>query len=222
MSRLRASRDERGQVLSSLVAVAAVVAIVAGLLVLFGTRGHDSKADEPSGAASKPSSKPSAKPTTEPSSGPSTVGASIPRPGTQTTPPEVTPSKAPPSTAPSSTVPPSTAPTEPASKPTQPPATQPVTIPVEERPAIEVYNNTPRKGLADEVAGRARQAGWTVAGSPDNWHGKVAESTVYYPPGMLQAANQLAHDIGVGRSKGALDNMKMDRLTVILTSDYAG
>ncbi|WP_371407183.1 LytR C-terminal domain-containing protein [Kribbella sp. NBC_00662] len=193
--------------------MAAVVAIVAGLLVLFGTRGHDSKADEPSGAASKPTSKPS----TKPSSGPSTIAASIPRPSTQTTtPPEVTPSEAP-TSAPSST-----APTEPTSQPTQPPKTQPVTIPVEERPAIEVYNNTPRKGLADEVAGRARQAGWTVAGSPDNWHGKVAESTVYYPPGMLDAANQLAHDIGVGRSKGALDNMKKDRLTVILTSDYAG
>ncbi|MFD3405725.1 LytR C-terminal domain-containing protein [Kribbella sp. NPDC058693] len=204
-------RGDRGQVLSSLVAVAAVVAIVAGLLVLFGTRGHDSKADEPSGAASKPSSKPSAKP----SSGPSTIAASIPRPSTETTtPPEVTPSKVP-TSAPSSTEPP----VEPTS---QPPKTQPVTIPVEERPAIEVYNNTPRKGLADEVAGRARQAGWTVAGSPDNWHGKVAESTVYYPPGMLEAANQLAHDIGVGRSKGALDNMKKDRLTVILTSDYAG
>ena len=220
MSRLRASRDERGQVLSSLVAVAAVVAIVAGLLVLFGTRGHDSKADEQSGAAAKPSSKPSPKP----SSGPSTVAASIPRPSTQTTtPPEVTPSK--PSTAPTS-APSSAASTQPTSQPTQPPTqapgTQPVTIPVEERPAIEVYNNTPRKGLADEVAGRARQAGWTVAGSPDNWHGKIAESTVYYPPGMLDAANQLAHDIGVGRSKGALDNMKKDRLTVILTSDYAG
>ena len=49
-------RDDRGQVLSSLVAVAAVVAIVAGLLVLFGTRGNDSKADEPSGARTpKPS-----------------------------------------------------------------------------------------------------------------------------------------------------------------------
>jgi hypothetical protein len=192
-------------VLSSFVAVAAVVAIVAGLLVLFGTRGHDSKADEPSGTASKSAGKPS----TKPSSGPSTIAASIPRPSESTTPPKVTPSTAPSSQPPSSA-------------PTQPPATQPVTIPVEERPAIEVYNNTPRKGLADEVAGRARQAGWTVAGSPDNWHGKVAESTVYYPPGMLDAANQLAHDIGVGRSKGALDNMKKDRLTVILTSDYAG
>jgi hypothetical protein len=60
-----------------------------------------------------------------------------------------------------------------------------------------------------------------VAGA-DNWRGKVAASTVYYPPGMLDAANQLARDLGIGRTKGALDNMKKDRLTVILTSDYTG
>ncbi|HEY3508986.1 MAG TPA: LytR C-terminal domain-containing protein [Kribbella sp.] len=206
--------------LSSLVAVAAVVAIVAGLLVLFGTRGNDSKADEKPAAASTPEKKPTA--------GPSTVGASVQRPSEK-------PSSAKPTQAPSTTGPTAT-PTEPQSteppQTTQPPqptqATQPtqpgrpVTIPAEERPAIEVYNNTPRKGLADSVANRARAAGWTVAGSPDNWHGKVAESTVYYPPGMLAAANQLAHDLGIGRSKGALDNMKKDRLTVILTSDYTG
>jgi outer membrane biosynthesis protein TonB len=206
-------------VLSSLVAVAAVVAIVAGLLVLFGTRGHDSAADEKPAAATSPS--------TKPSSGPSTVGASIPRPSEKPSekPTEQPPSQTPP---PEPTEQPTKAPSS--TEPTQPPKTsettdrptQPVTIPVEERPAIEVYNNTARKGLADTVAGRARQAGWTVAGSPDNWHGKIAESTVYYPPGMLDAANQLAHDIGVGRTKGALDNMKKDRLTVILTTDYAG
>ena len=203
MPRLRA-KDEQGQVLSSLVAVAAVVAIVAGLLVLFGTRGHDSKADQPAGAS-----------TSKPSSQPSTIVASVPKPSSTTPSPSTEPSTTPtsePTTPPPSTEPPAT----------QPPATQSTIIPVDERPAIEVYNNTPRKGLADSVAGRARQAGWTVAGSPDNWHGKVAESTVYYPPGMLAAANQLARDLGIGRTKGALDNMKKDRLTVILTSDYSG
>ena len=199
----RPKGDDRGQVLSSLVAVAAVVAIVAGLLVLFGTRGHDSEADEPSGATTP-------KPSTKPTSGPSTIAASIPRPSSKPTEPATTPT---PTTAPSSQ------PTQPPA--TQPPATQPTTIPPAERPAAEIYNNTSRKGLADSVAGRARQAGWIVAGA-DNWHGKIAESTVYYPPGMLDAANQLARDIGVGRTKGALDNMKKDRLTVILTSDYAG
>ena len=206
-------KGDQGQVLSSLVAVAAVVAIVAGLLVLFGTRGHDSEADETSGATTP-------KPSAKPSSGPSTIAASIPKPSSKPTEPATTPTEAPSST-------PATEPTtepssEPTSAPTQPPATQSTTIPAAERPAVEVYNNTSRKGLADSVAGRARQAGWTVAGSPDNWHGKIAESTVYYPPGMLDAANQLARDLGVGRTKGALDNMKKDRLTVILTSDYAG
>jgi LytR cell envelope-related transcriptional attenuator len=195
-------KDDRGQVLSSLVAVLAVVAIVAGLLVLFGTRGDDSTAD----VASTPSPKPTA--------GPSTVGASVPRPTAESTTPTPTPTPTP-------TAEPTSAPPATQSTATQPPATQPTTIPVAQRPAAEIYNNTARKGLADTVAGRARQAGWVVAGA-DNWHGKIAESTVYYPPGMLAAANQLARDIGVGRTKGALDNMKKDRLTVILTSDYTG
>ncbi|MFI6675338.1 LytR C-terminal domain-containing protein [Kribbella sp. NPDC050470] len=205
-------KDDRGQVLSSLVAVLAVVAIVAGLLVLFGTRGNDSTADEGKNT-----------PSPKPAGGPSTVGASVPR---STPTPTPDPTTAPPSTTP--TADPSTEPTtEPGSEPTtappatQPPATQATTIPPDQRPAVEVYNNTSRKGLADSVAGRARQAGWIVAGA-DNWHGKVAGSTVYYPPGMLDAANQLARDLGIGRTKGALDNMKKDRLTVILTSDYTG
>jgi hypothetical protein len=208
MSRLRAClttprpQGDKGQVLSSLVAVVAVVAIVGGLLVLFGTRGHESSADEPK-TASTP------KPSTKPSGGPSTIIASVP-PRKPTTAPTSAPMTAP-TTVASTTEPPAT----------QPPATQPTAIPTAGRPAVEVYNNTPRKGLADQMAGRARQAGWTVSGV-DNWHGKVVESTVYYPPGMVQAANQLARDLGVGRTKPALDNMKMDRLTVILTSDYTG
>jgi len=201
---------ERGQVLSSFVAVLAVVAIVAGLLVLFGTRGNDSTAGQPSGAS------PSPKPSTKPS--PTTIVASVPKPGASTTPTPTQPTQPPTEATQEPTEPPAT---EPTTQPTDaPPATKPV-IPPAERPAIEVYNNTARKGLADTVAGRARQAGWTVAGA-DNWHGKVVESTVYYPPGMLDAANQLARDLGVSRTKGALDNMKKDRLTVILTSDYTG
>ncbi|MFB6726079.1 LytR C-terminal domain-containing protein [Kribbella sp. NPDC056345] len=199
---MRRPKGDKGQVLSSLVAVIAVVAVVGGLLVLFGTRGHESSADEPKGTSTP-------KPSAKPSGGPSTIVASVP-PKKPTTAPTTAPT----------TVPSATQPTEP-TQPTQPPATRPTTIPAAERPAAEVYNNTPRKGLADQVAGRARQAGWTVTGV-DNWHGKVVESTVYYPPGMVQAANQLARDLGVGRTKPALDNMKKDRLTVILTADYTG
>ncbi|MET7279016.1 LytR C-terminal domain-containing protein [Kribbella sp. NPDC005582] len=199
-------KGDQGQVLSSLVAVVAVVAVVGGLLVLFGTRGHDSSADEPKTTSTpKPSAKPS-------SGGPSTVGASVPPRKTTAAPTSE------PTAVPTPTDPPAEPPT---TAPTQPPATRPTTIPATERPAAEVYNNTPRKGLADQVAGRARQAGWTVSGV-DNWHGKIVESTVYYPPGMVQAANQLARDLGVARTKPALDNMKKDRLTVILTADYTG
>jgi len=181
------SKDERGQVLSSLVAVLAVVAIVGGLLVLFGTRGDDSVADSKP-AAQTASAKPSATtPSTAPTSAP--TSAEVP-----TTPPTETPVVSP---TPGPSIPPS------------------------ERPAVEVYNNTVRKGLADDVASRAKQTGWTVRGA-DNWHGKIVSSTVYYPAGMQAEAGQLAQDLGIGRIKDALENMKKDRLTVILTSDYRG
>ncbi|GAA1558325.1 hypothetical protein GCM10009789_09690 [Kribbella sancticallisti] len=101
------------------------------------------------------------------------------------------------------------------------PPSKPTTIPPSQRPAVEVFNNTSRKGLAEDVAIRARQAGWVVAGR-DNWHGKIVTSTVYYPPGMQAEATQLAKDIGIGSTKTALPNMKKDRLSVILTTDYAG
>jgi hypothetical protein len=187
--------DERGQILSSLVAVLAVVAIVGGLLVLFGTRTKDSGAAEPSAPSSTP--KPTPRPASIPGSAPTSAPVSTPTDA--------------PTTAPTST-------------PTEAPTSVPTpsgTLPPAERPAAEIYNNTNRKGLAQDVANRARQAGWTVRGA-DNWHGKIVASTVYYPAGMQAEAAQLAQDLGVNRIKEALSNMKKDRLTVILTSDYAG
>jgi hypothetical protein len=200
---LNRTKDERGQVLSSLVAVLAVVAIVGGLLVLFGTRGNNSAADaKPSDQTSSP------KPSTTPTSAPSSAATTEPSEPVETPPP----------TVPVET--PSVKPSTPVETPVVPPS-KPVTIPPSERPAVEVYNNTARKGLAEDVAIRARQSGWIVAGR-DNWHGKIATSSVYYPPGMLAEANQLAKDLGLHTSKQALSNMKKDRLTVILTSDFTG
>jgi pyruvate/2-oxoglutarate dehydrogenase complex dihydrolipoamide acyltransferase (E2) component len=201
---LKRPLDEKGQVLSSLVAVLAVVAIVGGLLVLFGTRGNDSVAD-----SGKPAGKttPKVTPSGTPSVKPSAAASSAP----------AAPTSAPPTSAPASSAPPSV----PASEtPSVPPST-PASIPASERPAVEVYNNTARKGLAEDVAIRARQSGWIVTGR-DNWHGKIVASTVYFPAGMLAEANQLAKDIGIARTKDALPNMKKDRLSVILTTDYAG
>lgn len=206
------TQDEKGQVLSSLVAVLAVVAIVGGLLVLFGTRGNDSVADQ-----TKPAEKSSPKATPSTSAGkpPATTPTTGPTPEPTPTPTPEAPTSAPtpePSAEPSGV---------PSSKPTAPPTAPPASIPASERPAVEVYNNTARKGLAEDVAIRARQSGWIVTGK-DNWHGKIVTSTVYFPAGMQAEANQLAKDIGVGRTKEALPNMKKDRLSVILTTDYAG
>ncbi len=196
----RSGSDERGQVVSSVVAMAAVVAVVVGLLVLFGTGGTDGKS-----AAS-----PSTPPPLVPSPSPVLASSSAP-----TTPPSTTAIPTPKPTTASSP----TRETAPTTRPTTQPTTRPTAT--GPRPSVEIYNNTTQRGLADRVASRATQAGWKVAGI-DNWRGKVAGSTVYYPPGMRDHATALAADLGIGRVKVALDNMKTDRLTVILTSDYAG
>jgi hypothetical protein len=201
-TKLPRSADDKGQVLSSFVAVAAVVAIAVGLLVLIETRGDHSAAD----------SKPVSMPASGPTSGPTVKASSRPTSAPATTPgqPSATPSQATPSQP----------------TPTQPtPSGQPTVgstpIPTAELPEVEVFNNTKRKGLAEQVATKARAVGWRVAGA-DNWHGKVVTSTVYYPAGLQGAAAQLANVLGIGRIKDALSNMKQDRLTVILTVDYAG
>jgi hypothetical protein len=85
---------------------------------------------------------------------------------------------------------------------------------------VEVYNNSGISGLAGRVAATATQAGWKVVGS-DNWYGTIPASTVYYPPKLQRAARALALDLGIRRTVPAIDPMKLDRLTVILTSDHA-
>jgi LytR cell envelope-related transcriptional attenuator len=203
MSTAPQARSERGQVLSSVVAVAAVVAVVIGLLVLFGTGGpgganNASSSGTPPATSAPPSSEPPST-TTPPTTVPvSTPPATVTQPGTTVTAPQ---------------------PTKTVTRTAEPQATKgPALGP---RPSIEIYNNTRERGLAERTAGRAESAGWRVAGV-DNWIGKIVTTTVYYPLGMSGHATQLASDLGIGRTKAALSNMKTDRLTVILTTDYAG
>jgi hypothetical protein len=85
---------------------------------------------------------------------------------------------------------------------------------------VEVYNNSGISGLAGRTAGTISGAGWQVVGS-DNWYGTIPESTVYYPERLETAARMLARDLGIGRLRPAISPMRFDRLTVILTSDYA-
>lgn len=83
---------------------------------------------------------------------------------------------------------------------------------------VEVFNNSGIRGLAAGVAGKATQVGWSVVGE-DNWYGVVPTTTVYYPPRLKAAGKQLALDLGIRRTAPAVGEMKLDRLTVILTTD---
>lgn len=81
---------------------------------------------------------------------------------------------------------------------------------------VVVFNNSGITGLAGRVATKATGMGWKVVGS-DNWYGTVPATTVYYPKGLKRAAKTLALDLGVQRTAPAVDPMRRDRLTLILT-----
>jgi hypothetical protein len=82
---------------------------------------------------------------------------------------------------------------------------------------VVVFNNSNVQGLAGRVAAEAGQIGWQVVGA-DNWYGTIPATTVYYPPRLERAGKQLALDLGIQRTAPAVDPMRLDRLTVILTA----
>jgi hypothetical protein len=86
---------------------------------------------------------------------------------------------------------------------------------------VEVYNNSGISGLAGSTAARASGAGWKVVGS-DNWYGTIPASTVYYPKRLEAEAKLLGRDLGIRRVRPSISPMRLDRLTVILTTDYRG
>ncbi len=102
--------------------------------------------------------------------------------------------------------------------PTAEPTKAPPTKPVVERGKVpvEVYNNSGVTGLAGRMAAKANKVGWQVVGT-DNWYGTVDATTVYYPKKLKAAAKQLATDLGVERTAPAVEPMRLDRLTLILT-----
>lgn len=85
---------------------------------------------------------------------------------------------------------------------------------------IDVYNNSNISGLAGSTAARIGGAGWQVVGS-DNWYGTIPSTTIYYPERLKAAAELLSKDLGIERVLPAIDPMSMDRLTLILTADFA-
>ncbi|RJS46315.1 LytR C-terminal domain-containing protein [Nocardioides cavernaquae] len=85
---------------------------------------------------------------------------------------------------------------------------------------VEVYNTSAIKGLAARAASKASVLNWQVVGT-DNWSASVPAPTIYFGPRLEDAARLLAKDLGITRVRPAVDPMKPDRLTVILTSDYS-
>ena len=86
---------------------------------------------------------------------------------------------------------------------------------------VAIYNDSNVRGLAARTSTKAQTVGWKVV-TTSQWFGTVDTSTVYYPPTMKAAAQQLATDLGITTVKAAVSPMQMDQLTVILTSTYAG
>lgn len=83
---------------------------------------------------------------------------------------------------------------------------------------VVVFNNTSIAGLAGEVLARVDEVGWNGVAA-DNWYGTIPATTVYFPPGMRDAAQKLALDLGVQRLMPADEGMSDTNLTVILTGD---
>lgn len=107
----------------------------------------------------------------------------------------------------------------PTTEPTQTQPPKPVKKPVVKRGEtyLEVYNNSGIPGLAGRTAGEASGRGWQVVAT-DNWVGSIPANTIYYGPRLKAAAQLLGKDLGVERIMPAVDPMRGDRLTLILTS----
>jgi len=128
---------------------------------------------------------------------------------TAESPPTSTPSQTPPASA-SSSPPPATT-SAPATVSSTPPSP-----PVDDRPRVDVVNQSAPDGAARVVAGRLRERGWPI-GRIEDFSGNVAETTVYYPPGMRRDARLLANDLpGSLRVLPGFSTISGSRLTVIL------
>lgn len=83
---------------------------------------------------------------------------------------------------------------------------------------VEVFNNSGVTGLASETASQLSGAGWQVVAT-DNWYGDIPATTVYHPTRLRGQAVLLADEIGAARLRPAVEPMRFDRLTLILTGD---
>ena len=143
---------------------------------------------------------------------PSTRAAASPR-ATTSSPPAGSAPVAPPA----SSAPPAT---PQASPPPASPSASPSATVDASRPEVVVLNQSARQGAAADAADRLRGAGWSIRRT-DSFSGSVRTTTVYYPPGMRQAALAVAKALpGATRVLPRFSTLPRTRLTVVLTDDY--
>jgi hypothetical protein len=183
-------RDASGVATASLLAVVSLVAVLAALIVFLATGDH------PVEAAAIGSSQPAATP-----SAPPHQTDPVQTDPVQTDPVQTSP------TRPSPTI----QPQQPAHHHTQ------AQLGAQDRDSyVEVYNNSTIKGLAARTAAALQDVGWQVVAT-DNWYGNIPSNTVYYPAKLKSQANLLAKDLGIARTHPAVEPMRFDRLTLVLT-----
>lgn len=175
----------------------AAVALVIGMITLFGSNG-DGQADGGNG------DQPPASETSE-TSRPSETGEPT---GSETVPPGES------TTAPTTTTTPPPGQTTTTTSPTPGP---------EKSVPVRVYNNSTIKGLAAEAAEDLAAAGWTVAEVGNYSTGRIPTTTVYYTPGTSEeaAARALGEEFGMrveDRFEGIRD--ANPGVIVIVTNDY--
>lgn len=99
-----------------------------------------------------------------------------------------------------------------AAAPPAPPATP-------AREPILVINNSRIPDLAQRAARRFTAGGWPVKGI-DGVTGRIRQTTVYYPPGLEQQAQEFARLFGIPRVLPRLPQLRGSGLTVVVTRDY--
>ena len=198
----RTKRSLVGALLPSVLAVAAVSALVTSLAVWQGERADAPRTDAAAAAT-----------------GPATV-SQVP---SKTTTVPAAPAPAP---TPSATT--STASAESAVEGTKnertPDANKAPGADAVNRSTVEVVvlNQTTRPGLAASVAAHLRAAGWEVP-AVGNFRGTVPATTVYYPAGGETLALAVARDLRAApRTLPRFGNLSTTRFTVVVTDSYQG
>jgi hypothetical protein len=203
----RTRRSLVAALMPSVLAVAAVTALVTSLAVWQGEQPDQPRADAAAAATGRASASPA-------SAAPSTTDA--------------TPSPAPATTSPgagTTQTPAASASTQSAVEGTKAERTPTAEkTPAVDRSAVQVVvlNQTPRPGLAASVAAHLRAADWDVP-AVGNFRGTVPSTTVYYPPGGEAVALAVARDLrSTPRIMPRFGNLSTTRFTVVVTDSYPG